>query len=100
MKSILEQFAQGNISPQPQCFAHNSQYGRAMKCIAHNEENLLAKLNDEEKLIFQKYAAAQEEINALTAAKNLVNGYKLGVLMTAEAFLTSDDLIVGGNGYR
>jgi len=49
--------------------------------------------NDEDRIIFQKYVDAQSEINQLTAAKNLIYGYKLGLLMTAEAFVTCGDLI-------
>lgn len=52
-------------------------------------------LDGEEKIIFQKYVDAQGEVNQLTAVKNIVYGYKLGLLMTAEAFLTSGDLISG-----
>ncbi|MCL2352553.1 MAG: hypothetical protein FWC55_08490 [Firmicutes bacterium] len=37
----------------------------------------------------------QNEVNQLTAVDNLVYGYKLGVLMTAEAFMTSDGLFEG-----
>ena len=97
MRSILEEFAYGNISPETQSFKRNSQYGRAMEVLRKNEEQLLAILNDDENSVFQKYIAAQGEINSLTAVKNLVYGYKLGVLMTAEAFITSDELIIGGD---
>ena len=95
MKSILEEFAYGNISPEAQYFKRNSAYGEAMSAVSSNEEKLYAKLNGEEKDLFQKYVDAQGEVNQLTAVKNLIYGYKLGVLMTAEAFITSGDLIAG-----
>lgn len=98
MRSILEEFAYGNISPEVQYFKHNSAFGEAMSALTSNEEKLLEKLGGEEKAIFQKYVDAQGEINDLTAVKNMVYGYKLGVLMTAEAFITSGDLIAGGEG--
>ncbi len=96
MQSILEEFAYGNISPEVQCFKHNSAFGDAMRAVARNEETLLSKLNEEEKIIFQKYIDAQGEVNQLTAVKNVVYGYKLGLLMTAEAFITSGSLVAGG----
>lgn len=95
MRSILEEFACGNISPETQFFKRNPQFGEAMDAVSSNEEKLLGRLDEEEKNIFQKFVEAQDEVNQLTAIKNLVYGYKLGVLMTAETFMTSGDLIAG-----
>jgi len=95
MQSILEEFAYGNISPEAQCFKRNSPYGEAMSAVSSNEEKLLRILDGEEKILFQKYVDAQGEVNQLTAVKNLVYGFKLGLLMTAEAFITGGDLIAG-----
>ena len=96
MRSILEEFAYGNISPEVQYFKRNSAFGEAMRAVSTNEENLLGRLNEEEKAIFQKYIDAQGEVIQMTAVKNMVYGYKLGLLMTAEAFLTSGGLVAGG----
>ena len=95
MRSILEEFAYGNISPEVQYFKRNSEYGQAVRAAARNEEKLLGKLDEEEKELFLKYVDAQGEVNQQTAVKNLVYGYKLGMLMTAEAFFTSHDLLAG-----
>ena len=88
MKSILEEFAYGNITLQPQAFQCD-----AMQFVTINEEKLLARLNEEEKEIFQKFTDALDEVNFQEATENLIRGYKLGVLMTAEAFVTGGDLI-------
>ena len=95
MQSILEEFAHGNISPEVRYFKHDSEYGQAIKAAFRSEEKLLGKLEGEEKDLFEKYVDAQGEVNQLTATKNLIYGYKLGLLMTAEAFLTSGDLVAG-----
>ena len=95
MYSILEEFAYGNVSPEARYFKHDSAYGQAIKAASNNEEKLLGKLAEEEKALFQKYVDAQGEVNQLTAVQNLVYGYKLGLLMTAEAFVTSGDLVAG-----
>ncbi len=34
MRSILEEFAYGNVSPQAQYFDKNSKYGRAIELVA------------------------------------------------------------------
>ena len=96
MKSILEEFAYGNISPEARFFKRNSQYGEAMRAMSGNEEKLLARLNEDDKLLFQKYVEAQSEINQLTAVGNLIYGFKMGLMMTAEAFVTGESLIAGG----
>lgn len=98
MQSILEEFAYGNISPEVRFFKRNSQYGKAVEVLSYNEEKLIAKLNEEDKSLFEKYVEAQGEINRLTAIDNLLYGYKLGLIMTAEAFVTSGELIAGGEG--
>ncbi|MCL2674348.1 MAG: hypothetical protein FWE92_03340 [Defluviitaleaceae bacterium] len=95
MRSVLEEFAYGNISPEVQTFKRNSKYGQAMATLCSTEEQLISRLNDEEKDIFQEHIDAQGEVNQLTAVRNLVYGYKLGVLMTAEAFIKSGELISG-----
>lgn len=95
MKSILEEFAYGNISPEVQSFKRDSPYGEAMSAVSSNEEKLLCILTGKEKILFQKFVEAQGEVNQLTAAKSLVYGFKLGLLMTAEAFVTSGGLIAG-----
>ena len=95
MYSILEEFAYGNISPEARYFKHDSEYGQAVRAASNNEEKLLGKLAGEEKALFQKYVDVQGEVNQLTAVKNLIYGYKLGLLMTAEVFVTSGDLVAG-----
>ena len=95
MPSILEEFFYGNISPEVQTFKKGSEYDEVMRVIVRNEEKLSERLNAEEKEILQKYIDAQMELNRLTAIKSQLYGYKLGLLMAAEAFLTAGDLIAG-----
>ena len=95
MKSILEEFAHGNLSPS-QIIKGDSELRQAMYFVSVNEEKLLNKLNEEEKVILQKYIDAQNEVNQLTAVKNFIYGYKLGLAMTAEAFVTCGELIAEG----
>ncbi|MCL2828289.1 MAG: hypothetical protein FWD99_06070 [Oscillospiraceae bacterium] len=93
MQSILEEFFSGRIFPEAQSFSHNSAYGRALAAVARTEVNLLAKLNDEEEILLEQYTDAQMQLNRITTVDGQVYGYKLGVLMTAETFLTSEDII-------
>lgn len=95
MQSILEEFAYGNITPMDQILKRDSEYGRAIKALTSNGEKLLEKLNAEERVMFEKYLDSQGEVDILTAVKHFIYGYKLGVLMTAETFITGNELIAG-----
>ena len=100
MNSILEEFAYGNIVPQIQTFKPDSAFAEVMGTLTRNEEKLLNKLEGEDKNLFQKYRDTQGELNQLTAVNNLIYGYKLGLLMTAEAFVTKDDLLTEDKIYN
>lgn len=97
MASILEEFAYGNLSPEVQFFKRDSEYGRAMEFVSRNEEKLLERLGADDKDLFQKYVEMQGELNQLTAVKNFIYGFKLGLIMTAETFIGMDDLYINGN---
>lgn len=95
MIHILEEFAYGNITPGEQYFRKNSEYAQALEAVATGEKRLLERLSGADREIFLTYVDMQGEYNQLTAVKNLIYGYKLGLAMTAEALLTSDELISG-----
>jgi len=95
MPSILEEFAYGKLYPELQTYHKKSELEQALALVVKLEEKLSAKLNAEEKETLEKLLVAQSEVNHFTAMKNLLYGYKLGVTMTAEAFVTSGELVVG-----
>ncbi|GHU52529.1 hypothetical protein AGMMS49975_08520 [Clostridia bacterium] len=95
MKSILEEFAKGNILFENQSFEQDSEFGEAMKTLVDYEKQPLSQLRGDDKTLLEKYIDAQGEVTMLTAIKNLVYGYRLGLLMTAEAFFRSDEMILG-----
>ncbi|MCL2569379.1 MAG: hypothetical protein FWE12_08165 [Oscillospiraceae bacterium] len=96
MQSILEEFFYGNISPEVQTFSNDSEFGKALALITRTEEQLLERLGADEKELLERYIDAQMELNRLTAMKGQLYGYKLGVLMTAEVFLTGREVVAGG----
>lgn len=100
MTSILEEFACGNVSPEPRFFKPGSQYGRAMDALLKDEEKLLAALNESEKELFKGYCDTQSEVSRLSGMSRFIYGYRLGVLMTVEVFEGKDDLIVGGEDFQ
>ena len=93
MKSILEEFAYGNISPEVRSFGRDSECGCTMKKLTDSEDKLFAVLNESEREILTDFSNAQMEINMLSGVDRFIYGYRLGVLMIIEVFNGSDDLI-------
>ena len=91
MNSLLEAFAYGNMSPNAQPWQQNPRYSDAIRTLSRNEEKLLEKLNEDEKVIFKTYIDAQDTVKQLTALHNWVDGYKLGLLLTATLFVTDNN---------
>ena len=95
MKSILEEFARGNISPEPRFFKQDSHYGQTMRILSDSEQKLLAVLDDELKETLKQLSNAQAEISFLSGIDKFIYGYRLGVLMTIEVFNGKENLISG-----
>lgn len=93
MKSILEEFARGNISPDTATFKKDSVYGRALKALCDKEAKLLSMLNDESKEAFEQYNEAHMEVDFISGNGKFIYGYRLGVLMTMEVFIGNADAL-------
>jgi len=98
MSSVLEEFARGNISPEPRLFKTDSHYGRTMRQLSESEEKLLGALSGEQKETLEKFIDAQAEINFLAGIDKFIYGYRLGALMTMEVFAGKENLIAGEKG--
>jgi hypothetical protein len=94
MQSILEEFAYGTVIPRLQASDKSSEYGKVMALAACNEQKLLERLGAEDKKLFENYVGSLEEACRLAEVKNLMHGFKLGLTMTAEAFMGIDDLYI------
>ena len=55
MRSILEEFAYGNISPDAQFYNPNSRYGQAVGALSKNEERLLKSMNERKRGFSEVY---------------------------------------------
>ena len=59
MRSILEEFAYGNVSPEARFFKRKSAYGQAFSAVVSNEGKLRDKLSGVEKEWLEKLVDAQ-----------------------------------------
>ena len=60
--NILEDLWFGNISPWERLFKKDSPYAELLAIVVRHQEDLLRRLNDEEKEIFEKFADCTTEI--------------------------------------
>ena len=100
MKSILENFAYGNIDPNVGIIKKGSKYERAMKTITDCEDRLLSMLDGESKKLLVQFSSAQAEVNAISNTDKFIYGYRLGVLMTMEVFTGTEDSMFGKEDFE
>ena len=95
MKTILENFAFGNINPDVGSITRGSHYDKTMKALVENENKLSDELDGELAEIFKLYSDLQLEAAQITNTDKFIYGYRLGVLMTMEVFIGRNDAIFG-----
>ena len=95
MKSILEEFARSNISPDVGSIRRGSHYDRTMKALVEAENQVMEGLDEKLQEAMKQYINVQAEADLITSVDSFIYGYRLGVLMTMEVFNGSDNAIFG-----
>ena len=90
MRNTLEDLYYGNITPNAQDMAPNSELKRATDRVARFEKQLTEQLDETGQAVLAKLIESQQEIDSITAMENLILGFRLGVRMMAEC-MDSDD---------
>ena len=92
MKSILEDFACGNINPELRSLEHNSEYEKAVTALTEVETKVRAALSETDRALLDALIGAQGAVSHIANTDRFVQGYKLGVLMTTEVYRGKDDI--------
>ena len=90
MRKILEDFYYGNITPNEQQMAPDSELKRAIDRVARYESQLKEQLKENERAILEKLIRSQHEIDSITALENFILGFRLGVRLVAECMDEND----------
>lgn len=98
MGKILEALATDTLSVEPVIYKGNTEYRRARNRFADLGEQLLEKLNEEEKKLLGDYTSAQSDESHLYSVDRFITGFRMGVLTMVEVFTGSDDLILQKEG--
>ena len=97
MRTTLEDLYYGNITPNEQRMAPDSELKRAVDRVTSYEKQLTEQLEEAEQETLTKLIRSQHEINSITATENFILGFRLGVRIMAECMDDSDgDIRTGG----
>ncbi len=86
MKTIDELWY-GNISPFEQCTRGDKRLKELLKLVGRNREELDGTLTDKQKETLEKFEENMNEMHGITERDAFSYGFRLGVLLMAEAFL-------------
>lgn len=90
MRKILEDFYHGNLIPDEQKMAPNSELRQAIGRAADYEEQLMKSLDGTERNILERLIEVQFIMDSITARENFILGFRLGVRMMAECMDDND----------
>ena len=90
MRRTLEDLYYGNISPNEQKMAPDSELKKAVDRVAQYENQLAERLNEDEQTILTKLIRSQHEIESITALENFILGFRLGARIMAECMDEND----------
>ena len=97
MRNTLEDLYYGNITPNAQDMAPNSELKRATDRVARVETQLTEQLDEAGQAVLARLIESQHEIDSITALENFILGFRLGVRMMAECMDDNDgDIRIGG----
>lgn len=90
MESIIEELYYGNIAPSECSYRWAGEYEHILQLVTRNEEKLTETLTKAQKETFDKFKDNTSELNGMTEVTAFTLGFKLGLRLTAETFISSD----------
>lgn len=98
MGKILDAFADDELSVNPSIYNGNAKYRQAVDKMYKTAEALEAKLNDEEKELFEQFRDAQGDESHLYQVDVFSRGFRIAVLMLFEVFAAGKDEFILSKG--
>lgn len=81
----------GNITLSERSFRRTGEYAHILQLATRNEEKLSGTLTEAQKEAFGKFKDSTSELSSMTEVTAFTLGFKLGLRLTAEAFVTGSD---------
>ena len=98
MRNTLEDLYYGNIAPNAQDMAPNSELKRATDRVARFENQLTEQLDEAGQAVLARLIESQQEIDSITALENFILGFRLGAKIMMECMDDNDGDIRTGGG--
>ena len=95
MKSILHEFAYGNINPAEHSMRKTHHYKRTLKKLNEYDSTLQSSMDEKTQELFKLYTDALAEIHCVDETDKFIYGFKLGLLITAEVFVGKNTVVFG-----
>ena len=95
MKKVLEAFFEGTLLEGAHSVRRDSAYHQALAEVIKAEDELLPLLSKEQTLQYEKTLNLRADMADLAETGYFCYGYRLGMLMAAEVFLSRDELVRG-----
>ena len=97
MRNTLEDLYYGNITPNAQDMAPNSELKRATDRVTRFENQLTERLDEVGQAVLAKLIESQQEIDSITAMENFILGFRLAAKIVMECMDNNDgDIRTGG----
>ena len=87
MSHFIEEFYYGNIEPQESITELKLEIKKKLDALSQAEKQLTAKLTEEEKALFIKYANQSSEFLCASNADSFIARFRLGARFTYDAFM-------------
>ena len=87
MSKFIEDFFYGDIEPQESCSELKTELKIKLSLLTQTEEQLTAKLTEEEKDLFLKHASQSSEFLCASNADSFIAGFRLGARFTYDTFV-------------
>ena len=89
MSNIIEELFYGNLEPQELTTEITPRLKKKLNELVKKEEELAAKLPDEEKEKFANYVSAYNEFSSISISDGFISGFRLGARFTYDTFVVN-----------
>ena len=87
MSNIIEELFYGNLEPQELTTEITPRLKKKLNELVKKEEELAAKLSDEEKEKFANYVSKYNEFSSISISDGFVSGFRFGARFAYDTFV-------------
>ena len=87
MSNIIEELFYGNLEPQELTTEITPRLKKKLSELVKKEEELVAKLPDEEKEKFANYVSTYNEFSSISISDGFISGFRFGARFAYDTFV-------------